>query len=122
LYCTVQYSTRQEEEGKIKDLVKARWAVRIATSRSARNYLVDMGGVIRIPISAARAGKTNETFSVTLGWREGHSPYTAELAAIAHGLGCLPEIEYRVIVILTSNRSAAQAISNPRQQSGQGYI
>ncbi|EXL38905.1 hypothetical protein FOCG_18465 [Fusarium oxysporum f. sp. radicis-lycopersici 26381] len=79
-----------------------------------------MGGVIRIPISAARAGKTNETFSVTLGSRERHSPYTAELAAIAHGLGCLPEIEYRVIVILTSNRSAAQAISNPRRQSGQG--
>jgi len=94
LNCVVLYSTRQEEEGKIKELVKAGLAVRIATSRSARNYLVDMGGVIRIPISAARAGKTNETFSVTLGWREGHSPYTAELAAIAHGLGCLPEIEY----------------------------
>ncbi|EXK23583.1 hypothetical protein FOMG_19655 [Fusarium oxysporum f. sp. melonis 26406] len=48
-----------------------------------------MGGVIRVPISAARAGKTNETFSVTLGSRERHNPYTAELAAIAHGLGYL---------------------------------
>ncbi|KNB16717.1 hypothetical protein FOXG_14812 [Fusarium oxysporum f. sp. lycopersici 4287] len=111
----IMYSTRQEEEGKIKELVKVGWAVRIATSRFARNDLVGMGGVIRIPISAARAGKTNETFSVTLGSRERHSPYTAELAAISHGLGCLPEIEYRVIVILTSNRSAAQAISNPRR-------
>ncbi|RKK75488.1 hypothetical protein BFJ71_g17118 [Fusarium oxysporum] len=81
-----------------------------------------MGGTIRIPISVARAGKISETFSVTLGTREEHNPYTAELAAIAHGLGCLPEIRYRVIVILTSNRSAAQAIGNPRQQSGQGHI
>ncbi|EXK24155.1 hypothetical protein FOMG_19109 [Fusarium oxysporum f. sp. melonis 26406] len=56
-------------------------------------------------------------------WVRGkNNPYTAELAAIAHGLGCLPEIRYRVIVILMSNRSAAQAIGNPRQQSGQGHI
>ncbi|EXM13869.1 hypothetical protein FOTG_17687 [Fusarium oxysporum f. sp. vasinfectum 25433] len=81
-----------------------------------------MGGAIRIPISVARAGKISETFSVTLGTREEHNPYTAELAAIAHGLGCLPEIKYRVIVILTSNRSVAQAIGNPHQQSGQGHI
>jgi ribonuclease HI len=81
-----------------------------------------MGGTIRIPISVARAGKISETFSVTLGTREEHNPYTAELAVISHGLGCLPEIKHRVIVILTSNRSVAQAIGNPRQQSGQGYI
>ncbi|KAG6989317.1 Retrovirus-related Pol polyprotein from type-1 retrotransposable element R1 [Fusarium oxysporum f. sp. conglutinans] len=115
-------SQGEEEENKIKELAKAGWAVRIATSSSARNDLVGMGGTIRIPISVARAGKISETFSVTLGTREEHNPYTAELAAIAHGLGCLPEIRYRVIVILTSNRSAAQAIGNPRQQSGQGHI
>ncbi|SPJ78067.1 uncharacterized protein FTOL_06456 [Fusarium torulosum] len=112
----------EEEEDKIKELAKAGWAVRIATSSSARNDLVGMGGTIRIPISVARAGKINETFSVTLGTREEHNPYTAELAAIAHGLGRLPEIKYRVIMILTSNRFAVQAIGNPRQQSGQGYI
>ncbi|RKK21135.1 hypothetical protein BFJ66_g17708, partial [Fusarium oxysporum f. sp. cepae] len=115
-------SQGEEEEDKIKELAKAGWAVRIATSSSARNDLVGMGVAIRIPISVARAGKISETFSVTLGTREGHSPYTAELAAIAHGLGCLPEMKYRVIVIVTSNKSAAQAIGNPRQQSGQGHI
>lgn len=112
----------EEEENKIKELAEAGWSVRIATSSAARNDLVGMGGTVRLPVSVARAGKIIETFSVTLGTREDHNPYTAELAAIAHGLGYLPEMKYRVIVISTNNRSAAQAIGNPRQQSGQGHI
>jgi hypothetical protein len=47
----------QEEENKIKELAKAGWAVRIATSSFARNDLVSMGGTIRIPISVARSAK-----------------------------------------------------------------
>ncbi|KAG7001626.1 hypothetical protein FocnCong_v011512 [Fusarium oxysporum f. sp. conglutinans] len=105
-----------KEEDKIKEQAKAGWAVRIATSSFARNDLVGMG------VTIARAGKIIETFSVTLGTTEEHNLYTAELVAIARGLRYLPEMKYRVIVILTSNRSAAQAISNPRQQSGQGQI
>jgi ribonuclease HI len=115
-------SQGEEEEDKSKELAKAGWAVRIATSSSARNDLVGMGGTIRIPISVARAGKISETFSVTLGTREKHNPYIAELAAIAYGLNYLPAIKHRVIVIVTSNKSAAQAIGNPRQQSGQEHI
>ncbi|PNP54013.1 hypothetical protein FNYG_15650 [Fusarium nygamai] len=111
-----------ENEGQIKELVKAEWVVRIATSSSARNDLVGMGGTVRAPVSVARAGKIIENFSVTLGTREEHNPYAAELAAITHGLKCLPEMKHRAVVILTSNRSAAQAIGNPRQQSGQGSI
>ncbi|OBS16136.1 hypothetical protein FPOA_13206 [Fusarium poae] len=107
-------STQGEEgEDKIKELAKAGWAVRTATSSSARNDLVGMGGTIRIPISVARAGEIIETFLVTLGTREEHNPYTAELAAIAYGLNYLPAVKHRVIVIVTSN---------PRQQSGQGHI
>ncbi|RKK63865.1 hypothetical protein BFJ69_g16841 [Fusarium oxysporum] len=83
-----------EDEDQIKELAKAGWAVRIATSSSARNALVGMGGTIRIPVSVARAGKIIENFSVTLGTREEHNRYAAELAAIAHGLNYLPEIEY----------------------------
>jgi hypothetical protein len=90
----------------------------IATSSSARNNLVGMGAATRIPISMARADKDSETFSVTLGIREECNPYTAELAAISPGLGCLLEIKYQVIVILISNRSTAQAIGNLRRQSG----
>ncbi|RYC77763.1 hypothetical protein BFJ63_vAg19363, partial [Fusarium oxysporum f. sp. narcissi] len=91
-----------EEDDKIKELAKAGLAVRIATSSSARNDLVGMGGTVRIPISLARAGKIIEAFSVTLGTTEEHNPYTAELAAIARGLKYLPEMKYRVVVILTS--------------------
>ncbi|GKU09107.1 unnamed protein product [Fusarium langsethiae] len=105
----------EEEENKIKELAKAGWAVRIATSSPALNDLVGMGGTIRIPISVARAGKIIEIFSVTLGTREEHNPYTTELAAIAYGLNYLLAVKHRVIVIVTSNKSAAQAIGNPRQ-------
>ncbi|KAI7764317.1 hypothetical protein LZL87_014167 [Fusarium oxysporum] len=111
-----------KEKDKIKEQPKAGWAVRIATSSSARNDLVGMGGTIRIPISLARAGKIVETFSVTLGTTDEYNPYTAELAAIARGLRYLPEMKYRVIVIVISNRPVAQAIGNPRHQLGQGHI
>jgi hypothetical protein len=76
----------EEEENKIKELARAGWAVRIVTSSSLRNDLVGMGGTIRIPISVARAGKISETFSVTLGTREEHNPYTAELALLLMAL------------------------------------
>jgi hypothetical protein len=87
-----------------------------------RNDLVGIGGTVRIPISLARASKIIETFSVTLGTTEEYNTYTAELVAIACGLKYLPEIKYWVIVIVISNKSAAQATGNPRQQSGQGHI
>jgi ribonuclease HI len=87
------------------------------TSSSARNDLVGVGGTIQVPLSVARAGKITENFSVTMGSREEHKPYTAELAAITYGLNYLPALKYRVIVIVTSNKPTAQAIGNPRQQA-----
>jgi hypothetical protein len=35
-----------------------------------------------------------ESFCLGMGMREEHNPYTAELAAIAQGLGYLPEMKY----------------------------
>lgn len=53
-----------------------------------------MEGTIRIPISVVRASKISKTFSVTLGIREEHNLYIAELVAIAYYLNHLPEIKY----------------------------
>uniref|UniRef100_A0A093W270 Putative RNA-directed DNA polymerase from transposon X-element n=1 Tax=Talaromyces marneffei PM1 TaxID=1077442 RepID=A0A093W270_TALMA len=56
---------------------------------------------------------------ITLGNRTEQNPYTAELGAIAAALEhILVETCRRWITILSSNRSALAAISQPRQQSG----
>ncbi|OAQ57451.1 reverse transcriptase [Pochonia chlamydosporia 170] len=51
------------------------------------------------------------------------NPYTAELAAIAMALKCMPSgLHHRDLTVMTSNRSALQVIRRPRQQSGQCTI
>jgi hypothetical protein len=51
------------------------------------------------------------------------NPYTAELAAIAMALRCLPQhLVGRQVTILTSNQGALLAMSQPRHQSGQTSI
>uniref|UniRef100_A0A093VEU3 Retrovirus-related Pol polyprotein from type-1 retrotransposable element R1 n=1 Tax=Talaromyces marneffei PM1 TaxID=1077442 RepID=A0A093VEU3_TALMA len=63
------------------------------------------------------------SYSITLGNRTEQSPYTAELGAIAAALEHIPVGTCRRwITILSSNRSALAAISQPRQQSGQKVI
>lgn len=63
------------------------------------------------------------SYSTTLGKRTEQNPYTAELQAIATALEHIPpETNHRWISILSSNRSALAAISQPRQQSGQATI
>ncbi|EAQ87826.1 predicted protein [Chaetomium globosum CBS 148.51] len=73
------------------------WAVRIAVSSSARNNMVGIGGVVRLPLPM-RDGSRNEAFSVTLGSR------------------------YRKIILATSNKAAVMALERPHQQSGQQYL
>jgi ribonuclease HI len=117
---------RSHDQGARVTTTKRRKSTLVSLSRSCQPGLERTRGLPRHSLHAfvalARAGKIIETFSVTLGTTEEHNPYTAELAAIARGLKYLPEMTYRVIMILTSNRSVAQAIGNPRQQSGQGHI
>jgi hypothetical protein len=96
--------------------------VLIATSASARNGLVGMGGVVRNTTSGG-ADDTVARYSVTLGPRDEQNAYTAELEAIAVVLRCMPDgLRHREVIIATRNRSALQAIAKPRQQSGQGAI
>ncbi|KAF6518133.1 hypothetical protein HZS61_002211 [Fusarium oxysporum f. sp. conglutinans] len=97
--------------------------VLIATSASARNGLVGMGGVVR---NIAGGGVNDDViakYSITLGLRDEQNACMAELEAIAMVLRCMPDgLQHREAIIATSNRSALQAITKPRQQSGQGTI
>jgi hypothetical protein len=63
------------------------------------------------------------TYAVALGAREEQNLYTAELAAIAIAMRCLPHnLVGRRITIFTSNIGALLAVSQPRHQSGQASI
>ncbi|KAJ6436910.1 reverse transcriptase [Purpureocillium lavendulum] len=53
--------------------------------------------------------------------RTEQNPLSGELAAMACALRRLPELRYRSIALLTSNRAAALTLRNPRQQSGQDH-
>ena len=81
-----------------------------------------MGGAIHDTLSDMRNGEPI-TYSVTLGTRTEQNPYTAELAAIAMAMRCLPLfLAERQIIIFTSSWSALLAISQPRNQSSQTSI
>jgi hypothetical protein len=63
------------------------------------------------------------TYAITLGARTEQNPYTAELAAMAMAMRCLPHyLVGRQITIFTSNLGAVLAASQPRHQSGQASI
>jgi hypothetical protein len=95
--------------------------IQIATSSSARNGLVGLGGAVRDTTAEVLDGPV--LYSMTLGLRTDQNPYTAELAAVAMAVTCPPvRLHNRIITILTSNQAALLAISHPRQQSGQGNI
>ncbi|RKK26968.1 hypothetical protein BFJ66_g16877 [Fusarium oxysporum f. sp. cepae] len=97
--------------------------VLIATSASARNGLVGMGGVVRNTAGGGVNDDVIAKYSVTLGLRDEQNAYMAELEAIAMVLRCMPHgLRHREVIMATRNRSALQAIAKPRQQSGQGTI
>jgi ribonuclease HI len=97
------------------------WAVRTAVSSSARNGVVGVGGVIEIPASV-REGPKLERFSFTLGIRTEQNPFSGELAAMAYALRHLPDLKYRSVALLASNKAAVLTVRNPRRQSGQEYV
>jgi hypothetical protein len=97
----------------------------VATCSSAKRGIVGIGGAICDTTTTGLANTApTATFSTMLGSRDTLNTYFAELVAISAALRNLAtlSIRNRVIVILSSNLSALQAISKPRQQSGQFYI
>ncbi|KAF5256557.1 hypothetical protein FOXYS1_12962 [Fusarium oxysporum] len=88
-----------EELETINQFTLASWAERVQT------ILVD--------------GDNSETTQADLGWA---NPFSGELAATAYALRHLPDLEYRSVAVLASNRTAVLTIRNPHQQSGQEYV
>ena len=105
-----------------KETIQRSRGILIATSSSQKNERVGMGGCVR----DAAVNDVDEflaRYSVTLGSREEQNPYTAELEAIAMALRCAAAGLRRCeLTVISSNRSALQAIARPRQQSGQCSI
>ena len=91
----------------------------IATSCSEKGDTLGLGGAIQ----DTHTGNEPVTYSRALGSRERQNPYTAELAAIAIAMRCMPtSMQRKHLIIMTCNRSALQAIQRPQQQSGQTSI
>lgn len=83
-------------------------------SSSARNGLVAFG--VAIEKQPLRYQKLKlKTSLVTLGARVEQSPYSGELAAIAHALDMPPGLKQYRITLLTCNKAAALTLWNPRQ-------
>ncbi|KAM3502786.1 hypothetical protein MY11210_008956 [Beauveria gryllotalpidicola] len=109
----------QMESSKIPDEVEG---IIIATSSSQIGDHVGMGGVV-CDTAINGVDELVASYSVLLGSRDEQNPYTAELAAMAFALKCMPSgMRDRDITIMTRNRSAAQVVWRPRQQSGQCTI
>ncbi|KAL3704532.1 hypothetical protein TMatcc_008203 [Talaromyces marneffei ATCC 18224] len=109
----------EKDREKAIELTNQAVGILIATSTSARAGLVGMGGCM-IDTQTNGNNNTMPSYSITLGNRTEQNPYTAELGAIAAALEHIPVGTcHRWITILSSNRSALAAISQPRQQSGQ---
>ena len=100
---------------------EANVAVQVAVSCSAQNGIVGFGVATQRTTSTHSKPK-RKTFYSTIGSRSQQNPYSGELAAIAQALKRLPQLRYRKITLLTSNKGAVLALKRPRQQSGQEYI
>ena len=101
--------------------MEAGWAVRIAISSSVRNNMLEIGAVVRIPLSM-RGGPRDESFKVTLGAQDGTEPVLRKTCSYTACVKIGSKSRHRRIVLATSNKAAVLTIKDLRQQSGQQYI
>ena len=91
--------------------------VQIAISSSVRNGLVGFGSAIYE--TTMEAPRALVPVSRTLGSVAEQGVYTAELAALAVTVTCLPvNHQHKSITILTNNQAVLHALANPQQQAG----
>jgi hypothetical protein len=84
-------------------------AVRVTVSSSARNGLVGISGATQL-VTLAHSKLKLRTFYSTLGTRSQQNPYSEELAAMARALSLLPQLRYRRIALLISNKVAVLSL------------
>lgn len=105
--------------------------IRIATSASARNEMVGIGGVID-GVSWTNSEGDRREYDSTIGSCTQVNAYTAALAAIEVGLGLLahgvsmgdlsPRVQGQTIHVFTNNRAVLTALRTPTRRSGQAII
>ena len=114
--------TIDPDRDKAIETAKDTQRIRISTSSSERQDRVGMGGAIDCTGSCVPDLEPT-TLSIMVGTRTEQNPYTVELAAIAIAMHRLPPyLQRKQITIFTSSQAALKAVSQPKQQSGQGSI
>ena len=105
--------------------------IRVATSASARNQLVGIGGAIE-GIDWIRSDNERHDYDRTVGTNTQLDAYTAALASIEVGLGMvvnavyagalLPRARGQIIRVFTNNRTVLATLRSPGRKSGQALV
>jgi ribonuclease HI len=106
------------DRDKASNNAKEKTGLIITTSCSQKNNLVGIGFTINTNTHGTQSRPIKH--HITIGTSSDQNPFTGELQAISKALAALPQDTHRQqITIFSSNLAAIQAITQPKQQSGQ---